>query len=76
MNSKYFPICWCTVEGGYLPVVVGYPLGIFLSVVAPVEGSSILIILESYFGLDGCFGCFPVISLYGCHYIFNEVVYL
>ena len=67
---------WCTVNGGYFTVVVRNPLGLVISIVAFVEGSSILLILKSYFGLDGFFYCFPVLCFYGCHYVLYEVVYL
>ena len=59
MNSKYVPIFWCTVDSGYFLVVVRYPPGLVISVVSLVEGSSILLIMEGYSGMYGCFYFFP-----------------
>ena len=57
-------------------MVVSYPMGLIISSVALVEDFYVLLVLESYFGLDGCFDCSIVLSFYGYHYIFDEVVYL
>ena len=47
-------------------MVMCYPLGLVVPLVGLVETSPVLIVLEVYFGLDGCFDCVPVLSLYGC----------
>ena len=57
-------------------MVVCYHMGLVVSVVGIVEGSSILLIMEGYFVLDGFFYCVPVLSFYGCYYVFDEVMYL
>ena len=36
-------------------MVVRYPMGIIISSVSLVEDFYVLLVLESYFGLDGCF---------------------
>ena len=57
-------------------MVVRYYLGLIVSIVSLVEGFYVLLVLERYFGMDGCFDCSPFLSFYGCNYVFDEVVYL
>ena len=57
-------------------MVVCYSLGLVVSVVGIVEGSSVLLIMEGYLGLDVCFDCVHVLYSYGCYYVFDEVLYL
>ena len=56
----------CTVDIGYFSVVVCYPLGLVVYPIGLVEGYSILLILEDYFGPDGCFDYVLVLYFYGC----------
>ena len=60
---------------GIFPFFVCYPLGLIVFLVGLVEGSSLILIMEIYLVLDGCFNCFPVLSFYGCYYVFNAVIY-
>ena len=41
-------------------------MGLVASLVGLVEGYSVLLLLEGYFGLDSCFVCVPVLSSYSC----------